>query len=565
MFSAITFSRYKSFSLADAVELTDLKHVNVVIGKNNSGKSSVLDMINAACDADYYAKNKPEITSLGARYIVGPENLADFSRYSSIGNRSNPGKFAEQNMSGKLFQVEILVKKNPFLDRYDFTYINSENQIDSAFSKNVFGTYSDVVSNLFKDVAASIQRANEFTFRRLSAERNISPEMESQDESLDCDGVGASNLVRKYINNSQYDETLIESSLLDSLNSIMSPEAVFENIRVQEIQKGKDLLWEIFLQEKGCGRFALSQSGSGLKTIILLLLNLLVIPKTTEYNGKNIVFGFEELENNLHPAMQRKVFEFIYEYAIRKDTYVFLTTHSHVAINTFFGKDDAQIFHVQKENNVSTIKKIDNFMDECTVLDDLEIRASDLLQSNGIIWVEGPSDRTYIKRWLDVFFGNQFLEGKHYQFLYYGGKLLSHYTANEADDLINILTTNRNAVIVIDSDKKSKQAVINLTKKRIVAEFEKYGMLAWVTKGKEIENYIPASAIADLIGNPTIKQCSQYQLFPEYIRQYYKNFVSNKVTFSNEVKSFITKENSSNILDLESQIKHLYQKIKSWN
>ena len=33
------------------------------------------------------------------------------------------------------------------------------------------------------------------------------------------------------------------------------------------------------------------------------------------------------------------------------------------------------------------------------MLNDLDVRASDLLQSNGIIWVEGPSDRIYIKRW----------------------------------------------------------------------------------------------------------------------------------------------------------------------
>ena len=32
------------------------------------------------------------------------------------------------------------------------------------------------------------------------------------------------------------------------------------------------------------------------------------------------------------------------------------------------------------------------------VLSNLGIRASELLQSNGVIWVEGPSDRVYIKR-----------------------------------------------------------------------------------------------------------------------------------------------------------------------
>ena len=36
--------------------------------------------------------------------------------------------------------------------------------------------------------------------------------------------------------------------------------------------------------------------------------------------------------------------------------------------------------------------------DNYDVLDDLGAKASDIFQSNGIIWVEGPSDRIYIKK-----------------------------------------------------------------------------------------------------------------------------------------------------------------------
>lgn len=91
-------------------------------------------------------------------------------------------------------------------------------------------------------------------------------------------------------------------------------------------------------------RCPLSRMGSGLKTIILVLLNLLVISELDEYKDKKMVYGFEELENNLHPAMQRKLFEYIYEFAEKNDVQVFITTHSHVAINAFYDKDDAGYF-----------------------------------------------------------------------------------------------------------------------------------------------------------------------------------------------------------------------------
>lgn len=76
-----------------------------------------------------------------------------------------------------------------------------------------------------------------------------------------------------------------------------------------------------------------------------------------------------------------------------------------------------------KRNNESVISSVNNDIDNYAILDDLDVRASDLLQSNGIIWVEGPSDRVYIKHWLHQFCQCSFKEGSDYQFLYYGGRL----------------------------------------------------------------------------------------------------------------------------------------------
>lgn len=84
--------------------------------------------------------------------------------------------------------------------------------------------------------------------------------------------------------------------------------------------------------------------------------------------------------------------------------------------------------------------------------------------------------------------------------------MLSHYSAENIEGLISILTTNRNAVILIDSDKRSRQSQINDTKKRIRQEFETKQMMCWITKGKEIENYIPAEAIRNLFSLKQLKQ-----------------------------------------------------------
>lgn len=551
MYTTLHFNGYKSFSENCSASLPGINHCNIIIGKNNSGKSSLLDVIAASVDTECFKKYHNSIHDLEASFILDDASLGrSFSSYSRINGISNPQAQAQKAL-GRPYRVTITSSS---FNKFSMSNNGNEYFLSSPLKSH----WGNVANNI------SIKE-NQNVFRRISAERNISPEPESQEEFVAEDGRGASNLIRKIINYSGYDESLIEHTLLNGLNTIMKPEIEFEEIKIQQIEQDKTMLWEVFLREKGYSRYALSQSGSGLKTIVLVLLNLLVIPETKQYKGKNITFGFEELENNLHPSLQRKLFDYIYNFSVKNDVYVFLTTHSHIAINAFYNKSDASIYHVTKDANGSSVKKIDNYLDKIEILDDLDVRASDLLQSNGIIWVEGPSDRVYIKHWLKIFCNSKYEEGRDYQFMYYGGRLLSHYSTEEADDLINILTTNRHAAIVMDSDKKSRGASINNTKKRIAKEFSDHNMFAWITKGKEIENYIPANSIYLTFGCDNMGECGQYDLFPDYIHKLRPSFSSEKVSFANKICENITVENSKDKLDLQAQIQTLYKQIQAWN
>lgn len=551
MYTTLYFNGYKSFPNSRTTTLPDIKHCNVIIGKNNSGKSSLLDVVAASVDVNYFKSHQATIHTLEADFLLDRDSLGSvFSQFTRINNVLNPQSYAEKAL-GSLYRVELTLSS---LSRFSMSRNGNDLFRDSPLSSQ----WEHVANNIGAKESNNV-------FRRISAERNISPEPESQEERVEEDGRGASNLIRKIINYSGYDETLIEHTLLCELNKIMKPEIEFEEIKIQQIERDNAMLWEVFLREKGYNRYALSQSGSGLKTIVLVLLNLLVIPETKAYKRKHIVFGFEELENNLHPALQRRLFDYIYDFSVQNDRYVFLTTHSHIAINTFYNKSDANIYHVTKDASGSAVKKIDNYLDKVEILDDLDVKASDLLQSNGIIWVEGPSDRVYIKHWLNIFCGCKYEEGRDYQFMYYGGRLLSHYSTEQTDDLINILTTNRHAAIIMDSDKRNKSAPINGTKKRIVKEFSDLNMFAWITKGKEIENYIPANAIALTLKRDSMAECGQYELFPDYICEFLPNFSSEKIRFANQVVKNITAENSKNRLDLQARIQTLYKQISSWN
>ena len=114
----------------------------------------------------------------------------------------------------------------------------------------------------------------------------------------------------------------------------------------------------------------------------------------------------------------------------------------------------------------------------------------------------------------------------------------------------------------MDSDITPKREKINKTKERIDSAFKEHDLFSWITQGKEIENYISVNAIQKALNPGPEKQCSQYEIFPEYIRGYYSNFENKKVAFANMVREYISNDG---VLDLENRIKDLYEKIKSWN
>ena len=564
--SKMRFIGYKSFTGTDFKEMDIDKPLCLIIGKNNSGKSSILDIL------EHVYGNYEKLGKLvysGTQVEIGYQ-LPGVKTFQTTDYR----KTAKQEIPPIAWYRGI--EADPF-DKF-------KNVFDQRKGWEPAGIYTSderIIDQMQNSFLEYDKKLRNICFIRINADRDIVPEEAEDGKFVDPNGNGTTNLIRHFIVDSELDETAVENLLLTELNTIMREDAHFESIRIQQISNVENQIWEIYLKESGQDRYPLSKTGSGLKTIILMLVNLHLIPKLVENRDKHFVFAFEELENNLHPALQRRVFNYLCNFIkkAKNGSRIFLTTHSHIAINIFSRNEDAVIYHVVKEHNVSEIRQIETYYDKTDILDDLDINASDILQSNGIIWVEGPSDRIYIKKWLEVFTNNRCIEGRDYQFLYYGGKLLAHYElgADEADSevedksvtgLLSILTTNRNAAIVIDSDITKKQTTINKTKQRVKNEFEKNGFMCWITWGKEIENYLTAKSINKAYGLETVSQklkkdIDRYNLFPNYIKNVQINFSNNKVPFAKKVAPCIQYDDCRG--DLIERIEELANMINKWN
>lgn len=554
---SIKIKNYKCFG-DESQGFDVIKPINLIIGRNNSGKSALIDLVGYCTtkELDKLPQFGPngKLPQIFLEDILDVEDLKPvFSNTRSDGEiPGNHWQYAKRWIGSRMCWE--------LLSSGEQKYVSIEPQGSGVFENLIKG---ETVASLKKPLIKTL------SFQRLTAERDIISEKNGFPPDLLPNGSGATNLIQCFINRVNLPSSLVEKQLLDELNKIFAPDSIFTDIVVQQLGTGE---WEIFLEEEGKGRVALSRSGSGLKTILLVLCFLILIPPLKEKKLSEYLFAFEELENNLHPALQRRLLLYIRKIAIEQKCTFFLTTHSNVVIDLFSNDSQAQIIHVTHNGSTAQARRVQTYIDNRGVLDDLDVRASDLLQANCIIWVEGPSDRLYFNRWIELWSDGELKEGYHYQCVFYGGRLLAHLSAEiEGDaDWVQILRVNRNALVLIDSDKRSAKARINDTKKRIINEVEEIGGISWVTNGKEVENYIPFSVLKILY--PSVKAITplgQFDEIGDYLEKLKKGeknrFIRNKVLFAERVCPLLTRESLSEILELTKKLDQVCNQLRWWN
>ncbi|KJZ21756.1 hypothetical protein TW79_21240 [Tritonibacter mobilis] len=435
--------------------------------------------------------------------------------------------------------------------------------------------------NLIPQFLSELDKCVEFPLSnlwctRIQAERDVQPEQRDTKRFLGSTGSGLTNLIRAFINSEDLPRHLVEEKLLHDLNEIYLGDSEFSAITCQENESSGN--WEIYLREDNKGDIRLSQSGSSLRTVFLVLAFLRLYPAVQKTgSASNLIFCLEEPENNLHPALLRRLIDFLARQREERGFSLVITTHSPICIDLATKRDDATILHVRREKGRTVCGNVLDYAGQTSILEDLDVRGSDILQANGIIWVEGPSDRIYIKKWIEVMSEEGLREGVHYTFMFYGGKVLNHFDALPPEELpkkIAMLAVNRNIAIVMDSDRRPKawrtktgkprrpQMRLNDTKKEIIRQVEQLGGYAWITAGKEIENYIPDDIWRQVAGKPlTIED--EYEDIPKISEL--SKLASTKVDLAHRVESLIDRDAISNHLDLESSLSNLCSHIRIWN
>lgn len=209
-------------------------------------------------------------------------------------------------------------------------------------------------------------------------------------------------------------------------------------------------------QEDGRNLYEL---GDGIQALIILMYGIFMAPDNT------IIF-IDEPELNLHPGMQRLFLEQITtnKALTDKKLHYVIATHSNHLLDLTLAQDNVSIYWFSKEKDDRFVIRNTNAGDNA-LLRELGVNNSSVFLANCSIWVEGISDRNYIKAWLIAYCAAKEKpmpkEDIDFAFLEYAGSNLEHYEFGEEDNASIKAYALNNRVFVIadnDTDKESKHA-----------------------------------------------------------------------------------------------------------
>lgn len=559
---SIKVQNFKSFRELQGFDT--IRPINVIIGKNNSGKSALLDLI---------------------EFMIHPASIEE------KGFLARDGKGLTR--SAPEVQLSMKVTRG-WLDHYfpdgEANNAQAKNDLVAACdgaraAATVTQNGSDIQWQLVdaRGVRDRLQRAmnllngfvknpfkNHF-FRRIFADRDIRPEKTDGSMELGADGTHATSIVERFLHGKGMKREIVEEMLLDAMNDILQPDCSFRRIFVVETITG----WEINLEDRSKRYVPLSQMGSGVKTVLLTLLNTTVLPGYFHSIPPwRWVFAFEELENNLHPAILRRLLRHLCDFVLASKGSLFLTTHSSAVVDLLSGESNAQILHVVRDNDVSAVSCVDCRGRAVQAVRDIGVKTSDVLLTNVVVWVEGPSDRTFFNRWVEIWSDGRLRENVDYQCVFFGGSLGTYYCFDQSEpcfddveDLIQALRINHNAVVLVDSDIKQTGGSLKSHVERIRNEASASGAYVWITAGREAENYIPNEILRSTFGGSIPDLEDPFASVFDHVAKHADvlSWEKRKSVYAQRIAKQLDRDSLHSVLDLEGRLRDVCRKIEEWN
>lgn len=553
-------SEFRDYYLNDNINslsyITDLNTINIIIGANNSGKSRFMR----------------KMMLVPKKNIIKVDNN-DILKYNEIVDKYH--KYIQNHNRRYSYDYESY-KLNKIILGEDIDAILSENL--RRLNYGVFGsesTFIELITPLNNKIYSNNNFSKKYYIPTLRTAHSLFIKNDGMYQKVEDDIF--SDTINKY-----YDINLNETELftgihlyrqiLNTRNSKRSIRKSFENFEkfigenffggkeidiVAEFNKTQSLagkndaeIISVHIEGESHTR-DLYQLGDGIQALIILMYKIFMAEP-------NSIIFIDEPEINLHLGMQRLFLEQIYSNKIleEKNLTYFISTHSNHFLDLSLEKNKISILSFSpKEEGVNnkqfTIKNVnhgDNHM-----LRHLGVNNSSVFLANCSIWIEGISDRNYIKTFLKSYIKHSKLpllkEDIDFAFFEYAGSNIDHYifdksskvTIDQAELIIEDITAlslSNRIFLLGDSDNAIKSSKKGERLKKLEESKSQNFTPRIIWNIREIENLITNEMWKEVI----IKYCNK-KLIASKKNEVLNNINSalDEINYSNYKKDYIGK------------------------
>nr|WP_312536072.1 ATP-binding protein [Moraxella sp. CTOTU47618] len=332
--------KIKNFRILEDVTIEKLGHVNLIVGKNNSGKSTVLEAL-ALLASGFKSNILYQIASNRSSLTLNPSQdtsvkepnifIKDFFTHNNYNQEVSTIFIGDTKNS---IQIRVLESdkfdKHTYYDEIKHSLITTYSE-KHTFSKTTKGLLSfNTIEN-----GLEIKLSNKDTFYtelNLDDSLNLLQFLKLEQSSplayIDTRVVNLPKLA------SDWDKlvfTEAETEVIQALKiivpNIQNLAFITDKKFHQKYANSEDVRVPYIKLLDGNGGYPLTAMGDGIMRLLQIILKI--------FSAKNGFLLIDEFENGLHYSVQPKVWELIFELAYRFNIQVFATTHSWDCIESF--------------------------------------------------------------------------------------------------------------------------------------------------------------------------------------------------------------------------------------
>jgi energy-coupling factor transporter ATP-binding protein EcfA2 len=433
--------------------LLDLGKINVICGRNNSGKTTLVEAINDSSNRDFGKRFDKETArqiylQIESQWRKGPD-AGGSSRYVEfLQTLLEDRVWYSGDVQAFTTELAKLLSQDLILKRYPFGS----------------GLIQPVYTSLFPDPPSTVlippKRSIELR-PTIQTNSNVVPE-----------GRGVTNRVFHLKNQPEGSgEWHLYTRMCEAFKEVSSGYSFgITTVDINQIAlqfSHKDQSW-----------ISAEDSGLGLQDLLLILYFALA----PDYD----VILLEEPESHMHPDMQRRLIHFLHDETSKQ---FFITTHSNIFLNSAFVD---RVFFTRFDDSV----KVDDATSRASILHDIGYEVVDNLISDLVILTEGPTDIPALEEFLVKWnlFGTYNIK-----IWPLGGDIM-----DQVD--LSVFAQNYSIIGLVDNDPGSAKV-----RKRFIANCEEHGIEVKRLKRYALENYFSLRALRKVFGSQILPEVSDIE------------------------------------------------------